>query len=227
MADASCQLQTAWVTIILSLLLLFFLLKPCSHSRRSKCLGSIIWQVDAYSSWQKRFSWISTNRIQRGKHAFLDGLRGTKTRIQQKCHWRKSKTNLWRLYFYPFSKRGILLCLIYSLMFLCTVSHNVFKATAIFRENFPPLPCPTTFHSHQVGEEGIHPWGEMVKTTFTACKKALPMLPWHADVEFLVWGINIWLITLSLLNSNFICWTNQFLFSLHSEGGVWVSPKAQ
>lgn len=140
MADASCQLQTAWVKIIhFSLLLLFFLLKPCSHSRRSKCLGSIIWQVDAYSSRQKCFSWISTNRIQRGKHAFLDGLRGTKARIQQKCHWRKSKTNLWRLYFYPFSKRGILLSLIHSLMFLCTVSPNMcLKLQQYSGRTFPP-----------------------------------------------------------------------------------------
>lgn len=154
MADASCQMQTAWVTIIhFSLLALSFLLKPCSYSWRSKCLGSIIWQVDAYSSWQKCFSWISTNRIQWGKHAFLDGLWGIKTRIQQKCHWRKSKTNLWRLYFYPFSKRGILLSSIHSLMLLCTVSSNVFKATNSTQGELPPRPVPLP-SSRDLGEKG-------------------------------------------------------------------------
>lgn len=228
MADASCQLQTAWVTIIhSSLLLLFFLLKPCSYSRRSKCLGSIIWQVDAYSSWQKCFPWISTNRIQRGKHAFLDGLWGTETRIQQKRHWRKSKTNLWRLHFYPFSKRGILLSLIHSFMLLCTVSSSTcLKLQQHSGRPFPTHNIPLLWSRH-LGEEGTHRWGEMVRTAFIGCKEAPPMLPWHADVEFLVWGTNTWLITLSLLNSNFICWTNQSLFSLHSEGGACVSPKAQ
>jgi len=54
-----------------------------------------------------------------------------------------------------------------------------------------------------------------MKTTFTGCKKALPILPWHADVKSLVWGTSIQMITLSWLNLNFICWTNQLLFSLH------------
>lgn len=105
-------------------------------------------------------------------------------------------------------------------------SCNVFKATVTLREKLSPthIPLPTSRH---LGEEGTLHWGEMVKTAFTGCKEVLPMLPWHTNVEFLIWGTNIWLIMLSLLNSNFICWTNQFLFSLHLEGGGCVSPKAQ
>lgn len=144
MADASCQMKSVEVTIThFSLLaLLSSFLQPCSYSWRSKCLGSIIWQADVYASRPKCFPWISTNRIQWRKHAFLDGLWGTETGVQQKCHWRKSKANLWRLHFYPFSKRGILLSLIHPLMPFCTVNSNVFKATKIPRDNssFPVLP---------------------------------------------------------------------------------------
>lgn len=124
------------------LALLSSFLQPCSYSWRSKCLGSIIWQADVYASRPKCFPWISTNRIQWRKYAFLDGLWGTETGVQQKCHWRKSKANLWRLHFYPFSKRGTLLSLIHSLMLFCTVNSNVFKATKIPRDNssFPVLP---------------------------------------------------------------------------------------
>lgn len=193
MADASYQMKRVEVTIthFSFLALLSSFLQPCSYSWRSKCLGSIIWQVDVYASRPKCFSWISTNRIQWRKHAFLDGLRGTETRVQQKCHWRKSKTNLWRLHFYPFSKRGILLSPIHSLMLLCTVTEHVFKATKIPRDSFsfPVLPHFSANKERSRAKRQTHCWGEIVSTAFTGCKKTLPMLPWYADVKALVWGI--------------------------------------
>lgn len=208
MADASCQLQTAWVTIVhFSLLVLSFLLKSCSYSWRSQCLGSIIWQADAYSSGQKCFSWISADRVQRGKHALLDGLWGAKTRVQQKRHWRKSKANLRRLYFHPFSKRGALPSPPHSLMLLCAVSSNT--CLKLQRYNF----SPSTFPCHQVETWGV---GRESQTMVEARRSKLLtpavwiLLPCYPSTWTLVWG----LIYRSLLH-NFMCGTEQFLIPVH------------
>lgn len=191
MADASCQMKSVEVTIThFSLLaLLSSFLQPCSYSWRSKCLGSIIWQADVYASRPKCFPWISTNRIQWRKHAFLDGLWGTETGVQQKCHWRKSKANLWRLHFYPFSKRGII-----------TFPNTFFDAilqlilTCLKPQKYPGITL-LSLCSHislltrrDLGLKG-KPWGEIVGTTFSTTFFLARRKHFLCSLDVLMWRL--------------------------------------
>lgn len=81
-------------------------LQPKPHFRWSPVLVSKFWQDDEGPGRKKPLQRVPPNRIQWGEPTFLACLWRLEERAEQKSHRRKGQNDIWRLHFYPITKRG-------------------------------------------------------------------------------------------------------------------------